>query len=326
MKKVIPFLFVILSSCVTSQFSDRPVSLYSQLKQFPDTPFYFLKYDYDYNLSKIKQNGIKITSIVPSLTKNLLEVDDHNCSTLFINGDNKLVGRNFDEDSKSVLVLETNPDDGYKSISVIDLHYLGVDETIDKDDSINLLYAPYTVFDGFNEKGLSITEMSLDYNKNIIDKSKPNITDCLSIRLVLDYAANVEEAIEILETYNIHFSGMSWHYLIADNSGKSVIAEYVDGELKYIPISGDWQMSANDVVYNKTNSQRLYDPRYSTIYNSLINKDIKEYTTDNLFEHMNSIGYSDRTMWTSLYNLNTGYYKIIYRLNENIYFEGNIYN
>lgn len=50
--------------------------------------------------------------------------------------------------------------------------------------------------------------------------------------LVLDKAATVEEAIELLKQYNIYFSGgIECHYLIADASGHSVIVEYVNQEL-----------------------------------------------------------------------------------------------
>ena len=59
---------------------------------------------------------------------------------------------------------------------------------------------------------------------NTSDKVTLNTTT--AIRLVLDKAANVEEAIELLSQYNIYFSGdVKCHFLIADAGGKSVLAE-----------------------------------------------------------------------------------------------------
>lgn len=50
------------------------------------------------------------------------------------------------------------------------------------------------------------------------------------LRLILDYADNVEEAVEIASGYDLHDSAKtSYHYMVADASGKSAILEWVDG-------------------------------------------------------------------------------------------------
>ena len=61
---------------------------------------------------------------------------------------------------------------------------------------------------------------------------KPDITTTTAIRLMLDKAANVEEALALLEQYDLHAS-MNYmiHFAIADNSGNSVAVEYVDNEM-----------------------------------------------------------------------------------------------
>lgn len=61
---------------------------------------------------------------------------------------------------------------------------------------------------------------------------KPDITTTTAIRLLLDQAGNVDEALEILGQYDLHGSmGMMIHFAIADSSGRSVAVEYVDNEM-----------------------------------------------------------------------------------------------
>ena len=50
---------------------------------------------------------------------------------------------------------------------------------------------------------------------------------------ILDNAASVAEALEILEGFNMHnVFNTAYHYAIADNTGKSVVVEYINNEMK----------------------------------------------------------------------------------------------
>lgn len=50
------------------------------------------------------------------------------------------------------------------------------------------------------------------------------------LRLILDYAASVEEAVELVSRYDLHDSAQtSYHYMVADSTGKSAILEWVNG-------------------------------------------------------------------------------------------------
>ena len=50
------------------------------------------------------------------------------------------------------------------------------------------------------------------------------------LRLVLDYADSVDEAIELISQYDLHDSAnTSYHYMIADSTGKSAILEWING-------------------------------------------------------------------------------------------------
>ena len=61
---------------------------------------------------------------------------------------------------------------------------------------------------------------------------KPDITTTTAVRLLLDKAADVEEALELLGQYDFHSSmGMMVHLALADAGGRSVAVEYVDNEM-----------------------------------------------------------------------------------------------
>ena len=75
-----------------------------------------------------------------------------------------------------------------------------------------------------------------------------------AIRLVLDNAATVEEAVELLRNNNIYFSrDIECHYLIADASGHSVIVEFYDSELQVVEPENDYQIASNFIAYNGLN-------------------------------------------------------------------------
>ena len=53
------------------------------------------------------------------------------------------------------------------------------------------------------------------------------------MRLILNTAANVDEALEILRNYDMHSDiGTAHHLFLADAEGKSVAVEWVSGEIK----------------------------------------------------------------------------------------------
>ncbi|MDE5597465.1 MAG: linear amide C-N hydrolase, partial [Lachnospiraceae bacterium] len=64
---------------------------------------------------------------------------------------------------------------------------------------------------------------------------KPDITTTTAVRLMLDQAATVEEALELLGQYDLHAS-MNYmvHFAIADSSGNSAAVEYIDNEMVVI--------------------------------------------------------------------------------------------
>ncbi|MGN1234346.1 MAG: carcinine hydrolase/isopenicillin-N N-acyltransferase family protein, partial [Christensenellaceae bacterium] len=94
--------------------------------------------------------------------------------------------------------------------------------------SIAAIYVP---LDGMNEKGLIVADlMAGDRESTQQQTDKTDLTTTTAIRLLLDRAATVDEAIELLQGVDMHSSvDSAHHFSIADRSGKSVVVEYIDG-------------------------------------------------------------------------------------------------
>lgn len=88
--------------------------------------------------------------------------------------------------------------------------------------------------DGMNDAGVScgiyMTYQGSETVPTDQNTEKPDLTSTTMLRLVLDYADNVDEAVELISQYDLHDSaGTSYHYMIADSTGKSAILEWING-------------------------------------------------------------------------------------------------
>ncbi len=127
--------------------------------------------------------------------------------------ESRLFGRNFDWEFSPALLLFTNPSDGYASVSMVDIAYLGYDGGLAnsvKDlpliEQIGLLAAPRLPFDGLNEAGLAVGMAAVPAGGVRPDPKKQTIGSLLVIREMLDHARDVAEAVDILESYNIEYA------------------------------------------------------------------------------------------------------------------------
>lgn len=93
--------------------------------------------------------------------------------------------------------------------------------------------ALYLPLDGMNEKGLCVSINMIEDSATIHQNTGlPNITTTTAVRLLLDKAANVKEALSLLSAYNLHASlNFMIHFAIADAEGNSVAVEYVNNEM-----------------------------------------------------------------------------------------------
>jgi hypothetical protein len=164
---------------------------------------------------------------------------DYGCSTVCVKDQKGDVyfGRNFDWEKGRAMIVHTVPEDGYESFSTCDLDFLGFGDDYTPDGSmqerIQTLAAIYVPLDGMNEKGLVIADLMAGDDEETHQKTdKPDLTTTTAIRVLLDRAANVDEAVELLMQYDMNSSiGAAHHFAIADATGKSVVVEYVNGEM-----------------------------------------------------------------------------------------------
>ena len=147
----------------------------------------------------------------------------------------QIFARNFDFSFAPSLVVTTTPANGYKSISTVNLGFIGYTKTNlpnleDEEHLLPILVAPYIPLDGINEKGLAIGVLQLNWlSAKQNDPDKINLPTTTMIRMILDKAATVDEAVDLMKEYNIRDSlGANFHYQIADKTGRSVVVEYLN--------------------------------------------------------------------------------------------------
>ncbi|GAA3030307.1 hypothetical protein GCM10017559_66230 [Streptosporangium longisporum] len=193
------------------------------------------------------------------------------CSLFALAGDRPLFGRNFDWDPNPALIVHADPPDGYASVSVVDLfHLIGGSDPPDltaAPDRRRMAHAVLAPFDGVNEKGLAIG-MATAPEGGLPEPSpdRPDIGSVRVIRMMLDEAATVDEAVAIMRRHDVDFTiGPQVHYLIADATGRSVVVEYARGRLNVI----DDRMLTNFTMTGTSAAQRRADGRYGTLARGL---------------------------------------------------------
>ncbi len=173
-----------------------------------------------------------------------------------------LFARNYDfSKTNTCIVFTEGTDERHATISTVDLQFLGMDVNENVEglmQKITCLAAPYAPLDGINDAGVSCgiymtyqggeETIATDQNTEL-----PDITSTTLLRLILDYADNVEEAVAIAENYDLHDSAKtSYHYMVADSTGKSVILEWTAGT---DATDNDGGMRTLHVTYQNTDDE-----------------------------------------------------------------------
>lgn len=100
-------------------------------------------------------------------------------------------------------------------------------------DDAKTIASVYSPLDGMNENGFCAAVLMIS-DTVIIDQNteKPDLTTTTAIRFLLDKAADVPQAITLLEQYDMHSSmDIMVHFALSDATGRSVVVEYVDNEI-----------------------------------------------------------------------------------------------
>ena len=295
------------------------------LKQIDDYGMYRMTYYGDYGFDDfLEQGAVSDKDIEEFVTKRLLKgipikfnVTDSGCTAFVTKNENGdiVFARNFDFTYAPSLQLYTDPPNGYASVSTVNLSFAGYSEDNLPTEGVNFnnfltLAAPYLPFDGMNEKGVAIALLAVPEVQIRNDENKITLNTTTAIRLVLDKASNVDEAIELLKNYNIYFSGDIYcHYLIADSTGRSVIVEYYDNDLQVVETDKEYQAASNFIAYNDLNIGEGYTEfdRYDKVINKIedSNNSLNINDTINLLNDVGVYGEDDfdKLQWSVIYNL-----------------------
>ncbi|MFQ9916444.1 MAG: linear amide C-N hydrolase [Flavonifractor plautii] len=223
------------------------------IERVDDTDLFTMTYLGDYGLDDfLAQGGASndnelLDFLMQKLLKGLplrFDIPDLGCSTFAAEtpeGD-AIFGRNFDMYYSPALFVRTAPEDGYRSISMVNLSYIGFGR--------QAAHQPLAGQPGVHSwpprlcpSGRPERESGPAVGVPLIDTEPTDqqtdacltITTTTAIRLLLDRAATVDEALALLRQYDMHASANScYHFQIADAAGRAVVVEYIGDEMNVV--------------------------------------------------------------------------------------------
>lgn len=301
--------------------------------------FSAVRYDGDYGFDEFLAGGGASSDgeVVEYLANNLfsdLNLGDllggiFGCSTIAVqspNGD-ALFGRNFDWENCEAMVVESYPENGYASLSTVNMDFItqnvggGMVSMALNLDQVKTLAALYAPLDGLNEAGLAVSVNMIQDSAAIEQNTdKPDITTTTAIRLLLNQAGNVDEALELLGQYDLHGSmGMMVHFAIADSTGHSVAVEYVDNEMIVIetPVLTNFYLAEGEK--QGIGTQQSHE-RYDILLNQL--EETPQMGMEDVRDALDSVskdnfGEFESTEWSIVMNLSAGEARYYHRENYN---------
>ncbi len=277
---------------------------------------YKMNYKADYYFEDFRNKGIgdlDMDEFVERYLDTIPGSDLWSCSAFMVTNQKNevIVGRNFDWEDIPGMILFTEPDSGYRSVSMVPLDLMINKEATTPADNRKLLWAPYFPVEGMNERGLVVIELAVEGEK-VKDENKISLLNLHLIRLVLDNAADLDESIELLNNYNNTASNRS-HFFITDSTGSSAVIEYINNEMVVSKNQNPWQVVTNNIVY-KTSEKRLSKEcgRYSFMSQFLSSNHraisgvgsmqlLRSVTVDKVYSPL--FGITSSTQWSVIYNI-----------------------
>ncbi|SJZ61726.1 C45 family autoproteolytic acyltransferase/hydolase [Anaerorhabdus furcosa] len=327
LKRILIALVIIILVLVGGFFAvfNKEITTINSIKQIDDYGFYEIHVSNDYGLTGlVEQGGVESDSqLVQYVVKTILKgiplefnIPDFGCSTFqaqTAEGD-WIFGRNYDLDPIPGMLVFTEPKDGYRSVSIANINVLGYTLDEGPDSFINKvmsLAAPYAVMDGMNEMGVSIGVLLIKDTPTNQMTDKLDLTTTSAIRLVLDQAASVDEAIALFENMDMHASAnASYHFQIADANGNSAVIEYIDNNLSVIrKEAGEVQALTNFLISEEKYNFGKGQDRYEILINTL-NQNKGILSTEDAMNLLKSVSQDKvdsegdiiATQWSAVYN------------------------
>jgi hypothetical protein len=225
--------------------------------------------------------------------------------------DDRTLGRNFDWQFSPALLLFTAPEDGYASVSMVDIEYLGFEgerarnlTNLPLKELQPLLDAPSLPFDGMNSKGLAVGMAAVPAQGMPHDPAKKTVDQLEVIREILDHAGTVEEAIEIFDQFNIDMGSVPIHYLVASATGESAVVEFYQGRMVVFRSGTTWQVATNFLLASTNGKERGLCWRYDLLEQRLAasNGHLSSEAAMHLLEEVSQ----ENTQWSVVYHLISG--------------------
>ena len=292
-----------------------------------------------------------ISFITRSITKGIIpmhiKTSSIACSafTADTQSGDRVFGRNYDFSATNTAIVYTDPGEGrHASYSTIDLSFLGLDADKDVEtigQKILTLAAPYVPLDGINDAGVACG-IFMSYQgegkgtPTDTQTDRPDLTSTTLLRLILDYADSVEDAVALAQQYDLHDSASScFHYMVADSTGRSAILEWVgtdadhdaDGAQRQLNVlwndtdalsdSADWQVVTNFIktpgYYDDTTAEMKGLDRYEHLAAALRETDGIVADKDAAMDLLASVG---RRTWNNDASNSNTVHSVVYDLTD----------
>ena len=322
-----------------------------------DGAVYQIKVSGDYSFDEfLSQGGASndaelISFVTRSITKGIIpmhiKTSSIACSafTADTQSGDRVFGRNYDFSATNTAIVYTDPGEGrHASYSTIDLSFLGLDADKDVEtvgQKLLTLAAPYVPLDGINDAGVACG-IFMSYQgegkgtPTDTQTDKPDLTSTTLLRLILDYADSVEDAVALAQQYDLHDSASScFHYMVADSTGRSAILEWVgtdadhdaDGAERQLNVlwndtdalsdSADWQVVTNFIktpgYYDGTTAEMKGLDRYEHLAAALRETDGIVADKDAAMDLLASVG---RRTWNNDDSNSNTVHSVVYDLTD----------
>ncbi len=304
-------LILVSTSIICISFYNEILTI-SSIKKMNAVPVYEMNYKGDFGFDKyLKAGSTTYGEYADFMNANLLKgipkfyYDKFECSTFFARtpeGD-YIMGRNYDTEVSIPFVLKTNSKNDFKTIGMADLRNLGWNNS-NLVSKMTALSAPYYTFDGMNENGVAVAAMSVPVgSRSDIDENKTTLYDYAVIRLTLEKAENVDDAIKQLSQYNVKMEDTyPSHYMIADAAGNCAVIDYVDGSMKVIRKGDTYQIATNMLTYNNEKHQGYSAERYQA-FDKVLTEKLGVISVEDALELLVENTVPGDEQWSSVYNL-----------------------
>lgn len=321
-KKTIKIIWIILALLLVgllvilagawSMFGEKVKA--AQSVQKLEEGVYYMEYTGDYGFDAFLEKGgaASETAMAEYITTFLTggfvkagpnpSAQDFGCSALTVNS---FMGRNYDWEGTDgcAIIVHTKPMNGYESYSTNWLNFMGFGEGWKPEGFANqymALAAIYVPLDGINEKGLCVADLINGDNEQTHQQTdKVDLTTSTAIRMLLDKAATVEEAIDLLGQYDMNSAvGMAHHLAISDATGRSVVIEYIGGEMivTETPAVTNHYLSEGE-KYGIGNEESI------ARFDRLLEMRSVITSAEAMRDTMEAVSYSGVTRWSIVYDL-----------------------